>query len=248
VGFVATIALPKLLSPTFARNCALSVATLALAVGCNRDAGPSAGKDSVEPALPALAKPAGADDGSGSQKAKAETPAEAKDLGANGADDAAPTTKDDVDDEDGEDAADDRAAPRDKTKHPKMRRRASSGQADAAPEALVPGKLVLKRIQLAPKVENREPVDAEETFSAGETDALYAFVEIANPEKRTGKIFVTFVPPMGASSKVTLKVGDVTRWRTWAKRKSPKAVGTWQVVVSDERGRELGRRSFEVTE
>ncbi|HTJ82528.1 MAG TPA: hypothetical protein VL400_12465, partial [Polyangiaceae bacterium] len=219
---MATIALPKLLSPTFARNCALSVATLALAVGCNRDAGPSAGKDSVEPGLPALAKPAGADDGTGSQKAKAETPATAKDLAANGADDAAPTTKDDVDDADGEDAdgedAADRAAPRDKTKRPKMRRRASSGQADAAPEALVPGKLVLKRIQLAPKIENREPVDAEETFSAGETDALYAFVEIANPEKRTGKIFVTFVPPMGASSKVTLKVGDVTRWRTWAKR------------------------------
>ena len=136
-----------------------------------------------------------------------------------------------------------------KRKKVAARRRASSGGGDTVePESAAPGELKLKRIQLAQAIEGREPVDPDETFSARDTDALYAFVEVLNPEKRAGKMFVSFVPPMGAPSKVTLKVGDITRWRTWAKRKSPKAVGTWHVVVSDEKGRELGRRSFEVTE
>ena len=91
-------------------------------------------------------------------------------------------------------------------------------------------------------------MSAEETFSIAQTPKLYAFVEIDNPEKKRSHVVVTFIPPMGSPSKVELRVGDKSRWRTWALRRTVKAVGTWTVVVSDPKGNEIGRRSFEVTE
>jgi len=109
-------------------------------------------------------------------------------------------------------------------------------------------KLSIKRIQFSEEIAKREPVNAEETFSAAQTQKLYAFVEIDNPDKKRSRIVVTFVPPMGSPSKVELRVGDKSRWRTWALRRSVKAVGTWTVIVSDPKGGEIGRRSFEVTE
>lgn len=144
-------------------------------------------------------------------------------------------------------------ASRDRKKKSGSRRRASSGKEDAVsvetPAASTPaGEITLKRIQFSERIEGREPVDPEETFSAGEKNKLYAFVELTNKSKQATKITVTFVPPMGASSKVTLDVGEVPRWRTWAKRSGTKAVGTWQVIVRDIQGKEIGRRSFEVTE
>lgn len=140
---------------------------------------------------------------------------------------------------------------RSRSKKDAPRNRASSAsdeprEAPAAEQKV--GSLRLKRIQFASSIESREPVDPEETFSAAQTDKLYAFLEISNEAKTESKITVTFIPPMGAHSKVTLKVGDKARWRTWAQRKSPKAIGTWKVVVHDESGRELGHRSFDVTE
>jgi hypothetical protein len=116
-------------------------------------------------------------------------------------------------------------------------------------DAESPGtKLTLKRIQFAEEISKREPVSAEETFSAAQTGKLYAFIEVDNPEKKRSHVLVTFVPPMGSPSKVELRVGDKSRWRTWAMRRSVKAVGTWTVIVSDAKGGEIGRRSFEVTE
>ncbi len=142
-----------------------------------------------------------------------------------------------------------------KNKRGGSRKRSSSGPAsesasdesskDAAGEA---APLKLKRIQFAQKIASREPIDPEETFSAAQTDKLYAFVELSNESKQKSKVSVTFVPPSGGSTRVTLDVGDKARWRTWAMRKGPKAVGTWKVVVRDESGRELGHRTFEVTE
>ncbi|MFO0553780.1 MAG: DUF2914 domain-containing protein [Polyangiaceae bacterium] len=118
----------------------------------------------------------------------------------------------------------------------------------ATSKAVTEGDLVLKRIQFASKISEREPVEPEETFSRAEIDKLYAFVELSNKSKQKTKVIVLFIPPQGQATKVTLNVGDKPRWRTWALRKAPKAVGTWKVVVKDESGRELGHRTFEVTE
>lgn len=175
-----------------------------------------------------------------------------------GSDDAAPEVDEDDEDEDEavahEDADTSRRTKkrRSKAKRPSARKRSSSAPASdddrQEPADSAPAVLRLKRIQFSHSVEGREPVEPEETFSAAQTDKLYAFLELSNESKVASKVVVTFIPPMGAHSKVTLDVGDKSRWRTWASRRSPKAVGTWKVVVRDEAGRELGHRSFEVTE
>ncbi|MFO0616820.1 MAG: DUF2914 domain-containing protein [Polyangiaceae bacterium] len=151
------------------------------------------------------------------------------------------------------DAADDPPSeprPTSKHKRPAHEDSASSddGGDDDADKATTPTHLAIKRIQFAEAIDKREPVSPEETFSAKQTEKLYAFVELDNPEKARGRVFVHFIPPLGSTSKVELRVGDKSRWRTWALRRSVKAVGTWTVVVKDAKGNELGRRTFEVTE
>lgn len=125
--------------------------------------------------------------------------------------------------------------------------RAGEDEKDSQKDATI-GHVKLKRIQFSHRIEGREPVDPEETFSAAETDQLYAFLELSNDSKQKGKVVVFFIPPQGSRTKVTLDVGDKSRWRTWALRKSPKAIGTWKVVVQDMSGKEIGHRTFEVTE
>lgn len=186
-------------------------------------------------------------------------------------DDAPPSADDD--EEEGDEAKDappkkDKKAhkkARNKTKKVKGRKRSSSVEAeetsthsgdkdtasddkDKSAEDATIGHVKLKRIQFSHRIEGREPVDPEETFSAAETDQLYAFLELTNDSKQKGKVVVFFVPPQGTRTKVTLDVGDKSRWRTWALRKSPKAIGTWKVIVQDMSGKEIGHRTFEVTE
>ncbi len=117
----------------------------------------------------------------------------------------------------------------------------SRGDTDGQP-------LTLKRIQLAEAIKDREPVNPEDTFSMGSATKLYAFLELSNGSEEEQKVTVTFVPPQGGATKVTLDVGPQKRWRTWALRKALTTPGTWRVVVRDLSGHELGSRSFEVTE
>ena len=71
-------------------------------------------------------------------------------------------------------------------------------------------------------------------------------MEIGNKVQES-RISVTFVSPTNKASKVSLKVGVSPRWRTWAKKGgTKKSPGTWQVVVRDAAGNELGRGSFVV--
>lgn len=126
--------------------------------------------------------------------------------------------------------------------HPKA---ASRDDDDPTEPAAVDAKVRLKRLVLSHRVEGREPVGSATSFSAGDAE-VYAFVELDNAPRKATEIRVTFVSPKGASTTVKLKVGDVPRWRTWAKRTAAKAPGTWHVVVRDEDGKELGRTSFEV--
>lgn len=212
----------------------LFVAVTSIAVGCSKPR-EEAKPDETQKELPALSKPAVApgDGKEPAQPAKAE--AKTSDPAEHGAE---PVRKDDADD-DGEEEA---------TKH-EGRHRASSGPATTHDRAAdKTSALTLKRILFSEAIDKREPAAAEETFSAKETDKVYAFVELGNPSKEKSHVTVTFIPPMGSPSKVELDVGNKPRWRTWAKKSKPRAVGTWTVVVTDDKGAELGRRTFEVTE
>ena len=106
----------------------------------------------------------------------------------------------------------------------------------------------VKRLVVARGVLGREPKDPGTAFWKGDFDRLYAFVEVANPQKQESHIVVTFVPPAGKAAKgnVSLAVGASPRWRTWATSRAVDEKGTWTAVVSTDDGRELAREPFEI--
>jgi hypothetical protein len=85
------------------------------------------------------------------------------------------------------------------------------------------------------------------SFIAGQTQRIYAFVEVSNPESARSEIHVSFAkagePESGA---IVLRVGESPRWRTWAYTRQADEPGKWQVIVRDGKGKELSRGDFEV--
>src|SRR5262249_40646745 len=66
----------------------------------------------------------------------------------------------------------------------------------------------VSRLVLAHGIDNREPQEPSSTFKTRD-DRVYAFVEVQNPTKATGKISVIFEPPSGpALAEIPLEVGD----------------------------------------
>lgn len=108
--------------------------------------------------------------------------------------------------------------------------------------------LGVKRLVLTHGVNGKEPSDREsvKTFKSSD-DRVYAFVEIDNPKKNEDRILVTFEPPVGAAhAEIPLKVGESSRFRTWAFTRRAHEAGTWSVVVRDTHGHELARERFTV--
>lgn len=126
---------------------------------------------------------------------------------------------------------------------------AKTGTAEAKP--VVPGatKLSVKRLVLSRDVKGREPIGAQDAFIDGEQTRIYAFVEVDNPERLAGEIFVSFVPPKGrdAGGDIKLPVGAERRWRTWAFTRTAHRSGEWTAVVKNARGEVLAERAFTVT-
>jgi hypothetical protein len=104
----------------------------------------------------------------------------------------------------------------------------------------------VSRLVLAHGIDNREPQEPSSTFKTRD-DRVYAFVEVQNPTKATGKIAVVFEPPSGpALAEIPLEVGDSSRFRTWAFTRKAHDAGQWGVTVRDEKGRLLARETFTV--
>ena len=109
-----------------------------------------------------------------------------------------------------------------------------------------PKELTVSRLVLAHGVDHREPQEPSSTFKTND-DRVYAFVEVQNPTKATGKINVVFQPPTGAAlAEIPLEVGDSGRFRTWAFTRKAHEAGQWGVVVRDDKGRLLARETFTV--
>lgn len=218
---------------------------VALAAGCDPRVEGAAESDS-ERALPALAKPveqrAAAEPGGAAKGAPAR--ADAAGLVEGGALEAGHGAEPEGPSESPRSARAERRA------EPTGRRRASSSakQGVSASGSAKTGELAVKRLQFSQSIAGREPVAPEETFLAAQLEDVYAFIELANPSSKEGQVVVTFVPPAGKATRVTLDVGAQSRWRTWAKKRAPRAQGTWTVIVSTVGGEELSRGSFEVLE
>jgi hypothetical protein len=119
----------------------------------------------------------------------------------------------------------------------------------AAPKVEAPKatKLAVKRITIATGVKAHEPDGASESIDA-KAEKVYAFVEVDNPQKLAGEITVEFQPPSKKyEGRITLGVGESSRWRTWAFTRQAHEAGEWTAIVRDDRGHELAREKFTVT-
>ena len=104
----------------------------------------------------------------------------------------------------------------------------------------------VKRLVLAHGIDGREPQQTTSSFNTKD-DRVYAFVEVENPKKSEDKILVVFEPPSGpAHAEIPLKVGESSRYRTWAFTRRAHEAGDWAVVVRDTHGRVLAREKFTV--
>ncbi len=107
--------------------------------------------------------------------------------------------------------------------------------------------LKLKRIVVARKIENREPVSGDD-FKLGSAP-VYAFVEFANSARDARNINVMFQNEETKATVGHVKLtvpGGAERFRTWGNTRLIKDPGHWVAVVSTADGVELGRAPFEV--
>lgn len=128
------------------------------------------------------------------------------------------------------------------------RRRPAPGEAGEGVTAR--SALKVTRLVMARDVAGREPVGVATSFGEGETERLFAFVELTNETREPSGIVVALTPPGGgAAVRIPLDVGAGRRWRTWAMTRKARAPGAWSVAVSDAAGGAvLARTSFEITE
>ncbi len=109
-----------------------------------------------------------------------------------------------------------------------------------------PSQVELTRVVVARAVTDREPVGAAPF--GDDVEQLFLFVEARNDGSPT-TLAVRWIAPDGTRGRaVDLEIPTSRRWRTWATtRRTHDRPGRWTAVVTDPAGRELGRRTFEVS-
>ena len=125
---------------------------------------------------------------------------------------------------------------------------AAGASENAAPELKAASEgLKLKRIVVAHKIENREPVGSDE-FTLGSAP-VFAFVEFENSSRDARNVRVMFQNQDSKATVGHVKLtvpGTAERFRTWGNTRLIKDPGHWVAVVSTIDGVELGRAPFEV--
>jgi len=106
--------------------------------------------------------------------------------------------------------------------------------------------LRIDRLVVARGIVDREP-QGEDTMFGSSEKRVFAFLQVANPERAPGDVKVQFVAPDGVPQPaVDVSVGPSTRWRTWAFTRHAHTPGTWKAIVRDERGHVLASTEFDV--
>jgi hypothetical protein len=123
-----------------------------------------------------------------------------------------------------------------------------SPRAPQSPGADSSAASVVKRLVLASRVEQREPVALTGDAALGEP--LVAFLELSHPGEEPLDLVVTFEHASGQKvGFVELRVPEKSpRFRTWARTQNVRQSGQWQAVVRQKDGPELARQSFTVAE
>ena len=102
----------------------------------------------------------------------------------------------------------------------------------------------VKRLVICKDVQNREPVDASDTFSA-DTPKVYAFLEAVNISADTDIGFVWYHGE-NEMLRVTVPVRQGGRWRTYANKNLYGLTGAWRVEIQAPDGAVIGAIGFEV--
>ena len=130
------------------------------------------------------------------------------------------------------------------------REEASVDRTSREPEVVETDGLGIDRVVMAREVVDRSPVGEQTAFSAGEGGRIYAYLEVANPEREEREITVAWVPadnPDREISRVEVRVGPHPRWRTWAYTSRLTRPGQYLAVVRDHEDHVIARAPFEVT-
>ena len=118
---------------------------------------------------------------------------------------------------------------------------AASGMFPAAAEA---APFDVQRLVICKDVQDREPVEISDTFSA-ETTKVYAFLEAVDIPADTQIDFVWFHTG-NELVRVTVPVRQGSRWRTYSNKNLYGLTGSWQVEIQDANGSVIGAVAFEV--
>jgi len=102
----------------------------------------------------------------------------------------------------------------------------------------------VKRLVVCKDVQDREPVDVSDSFSA-DTTTVYAFLEAVDIPADTEIDFVWHYNG-NEMVRVTVPVRQGGRWRTYASKNLYGLAGSWQVEVQDANGAVIGEIEFEV--
>ena len=103
--------------------------------------------------------------------------------------------------------------------------------------------MTVRKSSVSTSIENRKPVGVSSRFDTS-VDMLWAYVGIKNP---TEDSHITMVWKLEGRtmSKVKLKVGKSSNWRTWSSKKiKDNNIGNWSVDVVDPSGVVLETMTF----
>jgi len=99
------------------------------------------------------------------------------------------------------------------------------------------------RIDIAGSIKDRKPVNIGTTFPASQ-DRVYCYLELSDVARDQR---ITYAWTMGRDTeRITQRIKQSKRWRTWAFKSVAGRKGDWKVDVLDESGKKLGSRTFKV--
>lgn len=103
----------------------------------------------------------------------------------------------------------------------------------------------IRRFLLTHGIEEREPVDVDDTFRPGER--IYAFLDVANPDGEQYAVSLRWEYADGKVGKPTeLTIGSSPHFRTWALWRAPAQPGAYRCIVESEDGQALAELPFSV--
>jgi len=121
-----------------------------------------------------------------------------------------------------------------------------AGAAEEEAPAAAPSQAAFQvgRLVMATGVADREPVGVASEFPDG-PGPVYCFLEATDIREETEALFVWYHEGV-ERARVSLRLGQGPRWRTWSSKDVTGQPGAWKVEVEDASGAVAGSAEFTV--